>query len=287
MHTSKMINKYIKIITIAMFLASCQFAVDRNKNQKKLDISSTSEILTNAPISEVTFVPNNIATWLGHLIMIDKTGSIIRASTSDRTAKLITEDSYIDVIGTALNNQSGVFFAINNQGVIVSFIEITNAGDFAPLKNKNAPKDFIKFCKNPRSTNSIIAIKNNGQSYQINYNINEKTKSIITTETKIKSSPVSCLAKIKVNLLDEYNLTLNEGLLLLNDNQRNLITLTISDGLSIKGTINPAGIYLVDHNMGSVFNEGLIAVSIKEENRIILLSLNYVKNEVIKLLNPS
>jgi len=39
--------------------------------------------------------------------------------------------------------------------------------------------------------------------------------------------------------------------------------------------------------MGSVFNEGLIAVSIKEENRIILLSLNYVKNEVIKLLNPS
>ena len=125
------------------------------------------------------------------------------------------------------------------------------------------------------------------QSYQINYNINEKTKSIITTETKIKSSPVSCLAKIKVNLLDEYNLTLNEGLLLLNDNQRNLITLTIRDGLSIKGTSNPAGIYLVDHNMGSVFNEGLIAVSIKEENRIILLSLNYVKNEVIKLLNPS
>ena len=95
------------------------------------------------------------------------------------------------------------------------------------------------------------------------------------------------MTKIKVNLLDEYNLTLNEGLLLLNDNQRNLITLTIRDGLSIKGTSNPAGIYLVDQNMGNVFNEGLIAVSIKEENRIILLSLNYVKNEVIKLLNPS
>ena len=280
-------TKYIKIIITAIFLASCQNTMDTTKTQKLLEVSSTSEIYSTKPIEEISFVPNNVASWLGHLIMIDKTGSILRANASDRTTKLVATGSYKDVIGTSLKNKSGLFFAINNQGVIEAFTETTNSGDFTFLENINALDGFIKFCETPRSNNKIIAIKNNRKIFNITYRINEKEMSIITTETEIEFPASSCLTSKSVNLLGKYNLTLNDKLLELNGDQNGRIILKITNGLSIKGTNYPSGVYLTNQNMGSVFNKGLIAVTLEEESRIILLSLKHIENEALELIKPS
>ena len=280
-------TKYIKIIITAIFLASCQNTMDTTKTQKLLEVSSTSEIYSTKPIEEISFVPNNVASWLGHLIMIDKTGSILRANASDRTTKLVATGSYKDVIGTSLKNKSGLFFAINNQGVIEAFTETTNSGDFTFLENINALDGFIKFCETTRSNNKIVAIKNNRKIFNITYRINEKEKSIITTETEIKFPASSCLTSKSVNLLGKYNLTLNDKLLELNGDQNGRIILKITNGLSIKGTNYPSGIHLTNQNMGSVFNKGLIAVTLEEESRIILLSLKHIENEALELIKPS
>ncbi|MDG2361651.1 MAG: hypothetical protein P8L81_04765 [Hellea sp.] len=282
-----MLTKYIKVIIIAIILGSCQNTIDATKNKKKLEVSSTSEIYTTEPIYKISFVPNNVASWLGHLIMIDKTGSIFRASATDRTAKLVAAGSYMDVIGTSLKNKSGLFFAINNQGVIEAFIETTNTGDFTFLENISEPDGFIKFCKSTGSDNKIIAIKNNGKFFQIIYNINEKDRSLITSETEIVSPVSSCLTSKGLNLLGEYDLTLNDKLLEINGNKNDSITLKISDGLSIRGTNYPSGVYLTNQNMGSVFNKGLIAVTLEKESRVILLSLKYFENKVLELIKPS
>ncbi|MDA8997083.1 hypothetical protein N9J08_01950 [Hellea sp.] len=65
------------------------------------------------------------------------------------------------------------------------------------------------------------------------------------------------------------------------------IILKITNGLSIKGTNYPSGIHLTNQNMGSVFNKGLIAVTLEEESRIILLSLKHIENEALELIKPS
>lgn len=287
MHITSMLTKYIKLVTVAIILTSCQNTIDSTKNPKILDVSSTSEIYTTEPIDKISFVPNNVASWLGHLIMIDTKGSIFRASTSDRIAKLVSAGSYMDVIGTALKNKSGLFFTINNQGVIEAFIETTNSGDFTFLENLSGPDGFMKFCKTTRSDSKIIAIKNNGKFFQIIYDINEKDRSLITTEKEIKSSVSNCLTSKDVNLLGEYNLTLNDKLLELNGKKNNSIKLKISDGLSIRGTNYPSGVHLTNQNMGSVFNKGLIAVTLENESRVILLSLEYFENKALELIKSS
>ena len=287
MHIISMLTKYIKYVTVAIILTSCQNTIDSIKNPKILEVSSTSEIYTTEPIDKISFVSNNVATWLGHLIMIDTTGSIFRASASDRVAKLVSAGRYKDVIGTSLKNKSGLFFAINNQGVIESFIETTNSGDFTFLENISEPDGFIKFCKTTRSDSKIIAIKNNGKFFQIIYDINEKDRSLITTEKEIKSSVSNCLTSKDVILLGEYNLTLNDKLLELNGKKNNSIKLKISDGLSIRGTNYPSGVHLTNQNMGSVFNKGLIAVTLENESRVILLSLEYFENKALELIKSS
>ena len=287
MHIISMLTKYIKYVTVAIILTSCQNTIDSIKIPKILEVSSTSEIYTTEPIDKISFVSNNVATWLGHLIMIDTTGSIFRASASDRVAKLVSAGRYKDVIGTSLKNKSGLFFAINNQGVIESFIETTNSGDFTFLENISEPDGFIKFCKTTRSDSKIIAIKNNGKFFQIIYDINEKDRSLITTEKEIKSSVSNCLTSKDVILLGEYNLTLNDKLLELNGNKNNIIRLKISDGLSIRGTNYPSGVHLTNQNMGSVFNKGLIAVTLENESRVILLSLEYFENKALELIKSS
>ena len=90
-----------------------------------------------------------------------------------------------------------------------------------------------------------------------------------------------------MNLLGKYNLTLNDKLLELNGDQNGRIILKITNGLSIKGTNYPRGVHLTNQNMGSVFNKGLIAVTLEEESRIILLSLKHIENEALELIKPS
>ena len=119
------------------------------------------------------------------------------------------------------------------------------------------------------------------------YVCQEKEKSIITTETEIKFPASSCLTSKSVNLLGKYNLTLNDKLLELNGDQNGRIILKITNGLSIKGTNYPSGVHLTNQNMGSVFNKGLIAVTLEEETRIILLSLKHIENEALELIKPS
>lgn len=287
MHITSMLTKYIKNVAVAIILTSCQNTIDSTNNPKIFEVSSTSEIYTTEPIDKITFVPNNVATWLGHLIMIDTTGSIFRANASDREAKLVSAGRYKDVIGTSLKNKSGLFFTINNQGVIEAFIETTNSGDFTFLENISEPNSFMKFCKTNRSDSKIIAIKKNGKFFQIIYDINEKDRSLITTEKEIKSSVSNCLTSKDVNLLGKYNLTLNDKLLELNGNKNNIIRLKISDGLSIRGTNYPSGVHLTNQNMGSVFNKGLIAVTLENESRVILLSLKYFENKALELIKSS
>jgi hypothetical protein len=145
----------------------------------------------------------------------------------------------------------------------------------------------MKFCKTTRSDSKIIAIKKDGKFFQIIYDTNEKDRSLITTEKEIKSSASNCLTSKDVNLLGEYNLTLNDKLLEINGNKNNIIKLKISDGLSIRGTNYPSGVHLTNQNMGSVFNKGLIAVTLENENRVILLSLKYFENKALELIKSS
>jgi len=93
----------IQTVLAAFALTACNSGDDARKaaspgSQSDLTLRATSDIKTSAPIKVATFVPNSVATWLGHIILLDKQGKLHRATTDSAETDPVALGKYTDVM---------------------------------------------------------------------------------------------------------------------------------------------------------------------------------------------
>lgn len=149
-----------------------------------LDISATHAIAIVQSANGLSFVPNNVAPWLGRIGLENADTSLSSADIDGRSAQKIPTLDHNDTFGLARENQSGVFLALSHENKSLdAFIESDDQGNFDLLSysgNTLVPK---AFCTTDQARqNSVSLLTDDGLI---------KTLSLtIATGENAKSAPV-------------------------------------------------------------------------------------------------
>ena len=274
--------------TAFLTLAACQ----GGENEKRINPSAgatsyitlraTTSIETPAPIMAATFVPNSVASWLGHIILLDNTGKLHRVTTNSAETEMVALGKYSDVIGLSREKQSGAFLALTPQGNIKAFVQTDDEGNFGPMAVSQGGENFERFCTASKPNDAVIwAQTTSKESQKLSFEIFEDT-SITLTQLDISAGETDpCGVSNALMLTEAFAVKANESdplLTLISDEET--LSVTITNGLSIEGIKNPGFVTVTSANMGSVFSEGVVLVAEDNENRVVLLSRDYVSKEL-------
>lgn len=273
-----MSRRFYILLGAILALSACQNEGVKKKSQANIPaadivVRATSELNAPASIITATFVPNSVASWLGHIIMIDKNGNLHR-STSDSKVSLIDKGNYSSVIGLARIKQPGVFLAVTESGSLKAFIESDDEGNFKALPiSINDGMRLSKFCSNSMAQgNKIWAISDNNLTAGFTVNVTDNASvAIEPSETDAKSAACAPLTYDANNTLSLDKASPHLSALIEGEAK----TVSITNGLSIAGVTNLSHIAVTTANMGSVFNNGVILASDADSGRIVLIARDY------------
>ncbi|WP_026940551.1 hypothetical protein [Hellea balneolensis] len=280
-----MFSRNFFAISALISLMACQSG-ERSKSEIEateadIVLRATTDIQTPSPIRAATFVPNSVASWLGHIILLDNKGTLHRATTDSSETDIVALGKYDDVIGLAREKQSGVFLALTPQGKIKAFVQSDNDGNFSPLAVSQGDESFERFCASAElSGDTIWAVSTRKDVQKLTVEIFEDTSlSLSKSEVKIDDNN-NCMSNNALHINENFVLKpgSSNGLVLSSDKVNK--TVEITNGLSINGIKEVGLVSVTSANMGSVFNEGVVLVADENEGRLVLISRAYALNEL-------
>lgn len=271
----------------ALLGTACQSGDDApqtNAAKAAADITlrATSDVQTPSPIKAATFVPNSVATWLGHIILLDNKGMLHRATTDSTKTETVALGRYADVIGLARVKKSGVFLALTPQGQIKAFVQSDDDGNYSPMAVSQGGESFKRFCATSTPSGSVIWARTTSRASQkLAIDIFDNT-SVTLTKTDISDEDIDpCKANNALSLNETYTLKPDNddtGLILGSDGSD--MTVNVTNGLSIGGVKEAGFVTVTNANMGSVFNQGAVLIAEKDEGRLVLISRAYALKEI-------
>ena len=161
-----------------------------------LTVRATSDIDLPSPAAHVTFVPNTVAPWLGHILIVDDQQKLFRTdgqgNSPERLADLTAQDAY----GLYRAEASGVFLTIEADGNLGAYIQSSNENEFSPMiVSQNTPIRGIQFCEggDPLTGSAALITQEKTLSRFSISDIGPDAVTIaISTPVKTKSVPSHC-----------------------------------------------------------------------------------------------
>ena len=260
----------------ALILTACGNPQTKNKAAPTapadINVRATSDLQAPDTIIGATFVPNSVASWFGHIIMIDEKGRLHR-STTDSEVRLVDSGKYKSVLGLARIKQAGVFLAITQKGVLKAFIEADDEGNFKGLPiSIGDGQRLTAFCDSEvPNTDTILALDKSGKVQSFNINITDNAS--VNLDAQGPTGASDCTAPM-FNSEDSLDMMDDSDHMAINMEDKTM-TVSITNGLSISGIKSPSVTTVTTANMGSVFNNGLVLVAEKGTGRIVLISRDY------------
>jgi len=251
-------------------------------NLPVIDLKATDAVDTPEPMVKATFVPNSVASWLGHVILLSETGSIWRTSSNGARPVLIDEGPFTDIHGLFRKEAAGVFVGSKDNGEIIAFLQIDDAGTFKRISLSQDGLDFKQFCNNPASEQIQIITQGN-QSTTLSSDIegvNDQNEGPKSSVIDVRQSDTKCLENKYQILSPETAVYFVKNRLIFEKNQSPHTQLSIIDGLSIQGVETPSFLSGTSHSMGSTFNGGMYVVGDADNNRLVFLSGGYLETEL-------
>ena len=247
-----------------------------------ITLRATSDIQTPSPIKAASFVPNSVASWLGHIILLDEKGTLHRTTTDRPDTEIVALGRYADVIGLSREKKSGVFLALTPQGQIKAFVQTDNEGNYGPLAVSQGEQSFERFCAAATPSGSEIWARTTSRTSQkLSVEIFEDTSVTLTAAETIGQDIDPCAANNALNISATYRVkpdTASTGLVIVSDDIT--MTVDITNGLSIGGMSDAGFVTVTNANMGSVYNEGVLLIAEKDEGRVVLISRAYALKEI-------
>lgn len=153
--------KKIALIPV-LFMAGCSSGSGEFEDLSKvpiLEINATHAISIEQSARGLSFVPNNVAPWLGRLILENSDLSLSSTDIEGRTPQKVSEREYKQTFGLARENESGVFLALNqNTNKLEAFIEADDQGNFIPLSYSGGDLSPRAFCSTNRALQDSASV---------------------------------------------------------------------------------------------------------------------------------
>lgn len=269
-------------------------------------LRATGDLRLPEPMTMATYVPNHVAAWAGHILLLSESGAVWRTSSEGETPKSIAPGPYVDIYGLSRPNKAGLFLALGEGGKLSAFIEADDEGNFKSLPVSYGGPEITAFCEGPGFASSWL-IGANEAIYAFSVDVKDEAIAEITIEggSAPNSKAMGCHApaheryyyqKASGKYVGKNDMAHWDGAsdvspiaelgqmgydpqtgtpLLFKDGALHM--LEIEDGLSIKGIEAANFISATSYAMGSVFNPGIILIGDKTENRMVMMSMGYAR----------
>ena len=140
-----------------------------------IDMVATHAIDLDTSISQLTFVPNSVAPWLGRIIIRDDDGFLFSTDIEGREPKPVGTGKYIDIFGLAREAAPGVFLTITEDNKIEAYIESDDIGNFSPMIYSGERIDAKGFClSHTAATKAAKILTVNNEFKNISISIEDK-----------------------------------------------------------------------------------------------------------------
>ena len=255
-----------------------------------IDMVATHAIDLDTSISQLTFVPNSVAPWLGRIIIRDDDGFLFSTDIEGREPKPVGTGKYIDIFGLAREAAPGVFLAITEDNKIEAFIETDNEGSFSPLiySGESIKAQALCLSKAP-SINNATVLTMDGKLNTLDLKIQDThIEQSIMDSAQAPKRAKTCTAKQQEQ--KDYEFALNKGNRTLK--ARSLVEgklsnkVNVTNGLSVRGAQNIKHVASTQSNYGGgAYAKGVLALVDKDEQRIVFISMSYAERQLLKAVN--
>lgn len=253
-------------------------------------LTVTAEINTGVNTARITVIPNDVAPWLSHIILIDTEGALYQTALDSGKAKPLNAKA-VDVIGLMRMEAPGVMLTLSEAGTISAFIESNDEGDLAPLPVSAPPLSLERFCQSATApSDTVHAVTQDGTVVSLAVLV-EGTDQIRLSETNRASftgggqcvmtgdTPTSITADQQIAVLstDNDDIVLSpqapaDDIAIAQVNSDDRTTVSISAGLSTPGLSSARAAYVSDDSLGGVFRDGAVIFADAEAPRLVLIS---------------
>lgn len=281
-------NKFFPLISAALIMTSCTKAAESPKQLPIVEMVATHAIDTKTQITALTFIPNNVAPWLGRIIMLDENEHLFSTDIEGRTPLAVNPKTYTGIAGLFRENAAGVFLAIGANGKLEAFIQSDDAGNFMSLPISGTGINTSQFCKSSVPIGgSIKLLSTDGRIIDLEISIADNVLEYTEASSSKAEKNDICAANAGISTIQlkftdaEYTGKADGSLRVYQDGGPNHYTLKINDGLSIKGLEAIDYINATTANYGGgAFKDGVIALIDKNKPRIVFVSLEYAGGKI-------
>lgn len=278
-------------------------------------IRATGNISTPAIMTDVAYVPNNVASWMSQIILLSEDGDIWQTTSDGDTPRRVSKGDYQDIRGLRRDNEPGIFLAAQPDGRVSAFIEREDIGNYKPMTISQGSFGVKQFCDGSDNRIWVLDMENNLRRLALETSADMALELASNAPITPPNTALSCTtgADEAVHVVMQKNETVRtrvykDGDWELDQAELNSPTLTllplettdlrlgldaltstplivhngvskrllIDDGLSIRGLSKASFVHGTDHAMGSAYNEGLILFGDAENGRVVLLSLDFM-----------
>lgn len=285
---SKFYSKISLIAAIAIFSACADQTSTEPKNLPIVEMVATHAFDTKTQISSLTFIPNNVAPWLGRIIMLDENQHLFSTDIEGRTPLVINPQAYKDVAGLFRKNAAGVFLAVNENNTLEAFVQSDDAGNFTSLPVSGTGIKTAQFCRSSQpSENKLQILALDGTIRELEISVLENILEFTETSTSQATQNNTCqenegIVSTPLKLSGTtYESRANGNLRIHQADGANQYLLMINDGLSIQGLSAVDYINATTANYGGgAFKNGVIALIDNNKPRIVFVSLEYAGEKI-------
>ncbi len=273
---------YIHMLAaIGVFLAltSCNREITKPiEDLPAIDMVATHDFKTDMPVARLAFVPNNVAPWLGRIIMLSQDGKLYSTDIEGREPKPVGGGTYTDIFGLKRKNAPGVFLAITTDGGIEAFLETDDEGNFSQMIYSGEDMSAALFCPDiPVSDDSVLVLGPDHYKTELAFKIMDgRIEQAIKNRNVDKGDTQTCRNNTS------FPFILKDGHILMLDslNQGEGYKINLNDGLSIRGLASANFIATTTANYGGPYVGGLAAFGDGQDQRLVFVSLEYLTRKL-------
>lgn len=269
-------------------------------------LTVTADINMGIMAKDITVIPNDVAPWLSHIVVISEDGELYQTALDSGEAKPLGARA-VDAIGLMRMEAPGVVLTLSEMGGLDAYIESNDAGELASLP-VNGPDlgtnmRIEQFCSASTAPSDTIYAVAGGSVMRMAILVEgtdqirlSKTDSQVwdggddTSCVMIGDTPSAVTSANPVSLLGDGNDALFIRPLAPNDYiavSRNAddigAAVSIGAGLSTEGLSAASASYVSNDSLGGVFRDGAIILADANAPRLVLISKPFAQKTLADL----
>jgi hypothetical protein len=167
------------------------------KEPLHMDILATHAFDTPVKVSSFSTIANDVAPWLGRIIVLGTDGSLYSTNIEGRDFKQVAKKGFRNVAELPRTKSAGMFLAISDLGSLAAFVESDDEGNFKQLTYSGESLEPVAFCEmSQQETNQSTVLTKDGQihtlSFSLSGNVVEQT---ITQSTQAPQNTIGCFVE--------------------------------------------------------------------------------------------